>query len=109
MKLIGVDLHSNSLTACYLSENGSENSARLSLKELVKFQETLELKLLSSGGSNGQHAAFPRSNQEFGEQSRGSESESVRGTPKSVKKTDCHDARKAVGGTGGPGREPEVR
>ena len=50
MKFIGVDLHSNSLTACYLSENGSEEMRTFELKELVKFQETLELSDRDSRG-----------------------------------------------------------
>lgn len=41
MRFIGVDLHSNSLTACYLSENGSEELRTFDLKELGKFQATL--------------------------------------------------------------------
>src|SRR5690349_18046277 len=43
MRCIGVDLHSNSLTACYLDQNGSEQLRSFDLKELVKFQATLEL------------------------------------------------------------------
>src|SRR5689334_22204918 len=41
MRFIGVDLHSNRLTVCYLSENGSEEMRTFDLKELVKFQASL--------------------------------------------------------------------
>lgn len=41
MRFIGVDLHSNSLTACYLDQNGSEEMRTFDLKELVKFQASL--------------------------------------------------------------------
>src|SRR6185369_16109340 len=41
MKSIGVDLHSNSLTACYLSEDGTEQFRTFPLRELAAFQESL--------------------------------------------------------------------
>lgn len=41
MRFIGVDLHSNSLTACYLDENGSEEMQTFDLQELMKFQASL--------------------------------------------------------------------
>jgi transposase len=41
MRSIGVDLHSNSLTACYLSEDGTEQFCTFSLRDLAAFQESL--------------------------------------------------------------------
>ena len=42
MRSIGVDLHSNSLTACYLSEDDSEQFRTFALGELAAFQESLQ-------------------------------------------------------------------
>ena len=42
MRFIGVDLHTNSLTVCYLSENGSEAMRTFALKELKEFQASLD-------------------------------------------------------------------
>jgi transposase len=93
MRFIGVDLHSNSLTACYLDENGSEEMRTFDLKELVKFQESLaatdEIAVEASG--NTRH---------FKEAIKSLVSKVVVVNPsqfevirKSVKKTDRHDAR----------------
>ena len=93
MRFIGVDLHSNSLTVCYLSENGSEEMHTFDLKELVKFQASLaatdELAVEATG--NARH---------FKEAVKSLVSKVVVVNPsqfevirKSVKKTDRHDAR----------------
>jgi transposase len=42
MRYIGVDLHTNSLTACYLSDHGEEELRTFDLKELGQFQASLE-------------------------------------------------------------------
>jgi transposase len=41
MRSIGVDLHSNSLTACYLNQEGAEEFRTYSLRELSAFQASL--------------------------------------------------------------------
>lgn len=41
MRSIGVDLHSNSLTACYLSAAGTEEFRTFPLRELAVFQASL--------------------------------------------------------------------
>lgn len=93
MRFIGVDLHTNSLTACYLDENGSEQLCTFDLKELVKFQGTLELsdQLAVEATGNTRH---------FREAIKNLVSKVVVVNPsqfevirKSVKKTDRHDAR----------------
>jgi hypothetical protein len=81
------------LTACYLSENGSEEMRTFELKELVKFQETLKL--------NAQVAVEATGNtRHFREAIKSLVSKVVVVNPnqfevirKSVKKTDRHDAR----------------
>lgn len=93
MRFIGVDLHTNSLTACYLREDGSEEMRTFDLKELEKFQATLsssdEVAVEATG--NTRH---------FREAIKGLVSKVVVVNPsqfevirKSVKKTDRHDAR----------------
>lgn len=93
MRFIGVDLHTNSLTACYLSEDGSEEMRTFDLKELEKFQATLS--------SNDEVAVEATGNtRHFREAIKGLVSKVVVVNPsqfevirKSVKKTDRHDAR----------------
>jgi transposase len=93
MRFIGVDLHSNSLTACYLSEDGSEEMHTFDLKELEKFQASLD--------SSDQVAVEATGNtRHFREAIKSLVSKVVVVNPsqfevirKSVKKTDRHDAR----------------
>lgn len=93
MRFIGVDLHSNSLTACYLAENGSEEMQTFDLKELLKFQASL--------GSTDRLAVEATGNtRHFVGQVKSLVSQVVVVNPsqfevirKSVKKTDRHDAR----------------
>ncbi len=42
MRSIGVDLHSNSLTACYLQADQAEEMKTIKLSELATFQATLQ-------------------------------------------------------------------
>ena len=93
MRFIGVDLHSNSLTACYLDPNGSEEMCTFDLKELMKFQASL--------GSRDRLAVEATGNtRHFVGQVKSLVSQVVVVNPsqfevirKSVKKTDRHDAR----------------
>lgn len=93
MRFIGVDLHTNSLTACYLDENGSEAMSTFDLKELGEFQASLE--------SSDQVAVEATGNtRHFREAIKSLVSRVVVVNPsqfevirKSVKKTDRHDAR----------------
>jgi transposase len=41
MRFIGVDLHSNQLTVCYLTTSGQQTHRTFSLKEMASFQKTL--------------------------------------------------------------------
>ncbi|HEU4934493.1 MAG TPA: IS110 family transposase [Pyrinomonadaceae bacterium] len=93
MRFIGVDLHSNSLTACYLDPNGREEMGTFDLKELVKFQASLAVtdEIAVEATGNTRH---------FKEAIKDLVSKVVVVNPnqfevirKSVKKTDRHDAR----------------
>src|SRR5437868_11703982 len=44
MRFIGVDLHSNSLTVCYLTRAGQELDQTFSLKALAEFEQSLKRK-----------------------------------------------------------------
>ena len=93
MRFIGVDLHSNSLTVCYLDEQQHEELRTFALQELERFQATLSLhdEVAVEATSNTRH---------FREAIKNlvrkvvvvnpSQFEVIR---KSVKKTDRHDAR----------------
>ena len=93
MRSIGVDLHSNSLTACYLKEDGTQEFPTFSLRELAAFQASLcaedELAVEATGNTRW-----------FVKQVRGLVARVVVVNPsqfavirQSVKKTDRHDAR----------------
>ena len=93
MRFIGVDLHSNSLTACYLDENGSEQLCTFELKELLKFQATLELSDQLAVEATGNTRYFRAAIKNLVSKVvvvNPSQFEVIR---KSVKKTDRHDAR----------------
>lgn len=93
MRFIGVDLHSNSLTACYLAENGSEAMRTFDLKELEKFQASLESSDQVAVEATGNTRHFREAIKSLVSQVvvvNPSQFEVIR---KSVKKTDRHDAR----------------
>lgn len=93
MRSIGVDLHSNSLTVCYLSEAGTEEFRTFALRELATFQASLcaedELAVEATGNTRW-----------FVKQVKSLVARVVVVNPnqfavirQSVKKTDKHDAR----------------
>ena len=41
MRHLGVDLHSNNLVVCYLSEQGEQSFAKYQLSEIARFQRDL--------------------------------------------------------------------
>lgn len=93
MRSIGVDLHSNSLTACYLSQDGMEEIRTYNLRELGAFQASLsvgdELAVEATGNTRW-----------FVSQVKALVARVVVVNPsqfavirQSVKKTDKHDAR----------------
>jgi transposase len=93
MRCIGVDLHTNSLTACYLSADGKEELRTFALTDLGKFQAGLE-------GSDQVAVEATGNTRYFREAIKGLVSKVVVVNPrqfavirKSVKKTDRHDAR----------------
>ncbi len=93
MRSIGVDLHPNSLTACYLDEDGSEQLKTQSLRELNQFTQNLRATDVVAVEATGNTRYFV---EQIGARvSRvvvvnPSQFEMIR---KSVKKTDKHDAR----------------
>src|SRR5450631_4428885 len=93
MRDIGVDLHSNSLTACYLSESGSEELRTFDLKELAQFQASLEPTDQIAVEATGNTRYFVGAIKSLVSKVvvvNPSQFEVIR---KSVKKTDRHDAR----------------
>jgi transposase len=93
MRYIGVDLHSNSLTACYLDESGSEELRTFDLKELGQFQASLEPTDQVAVEATGNTRYFVGAIKSLVSKVvvvNPSQFEVIR---KSVKKTDRHDAR----------------
>lgn len=93
MRFIGVDLHSNQLTVCYLTKSGQETHRTFGLKDLAEFQKSLRrsdrLAVEATGNTRW-----------FVSQIKDRVAEVVIVNPnqfevirKSVKKTDRHDAR----------------
>ena len=93
MRFIGVDLHSNQITVCYLTNRGKEKLATFALNRLDEFLKTLKrtdrLAVEATGNTRW-----------FVEQVKGCVEQVVVVNPnqfevirKSVKKTDRHDAR----------------
>lgn len=93
MRFIGVDLHSNQLTVCYLTKTGKEKLATFALSDLADFLKSLKptdrLAVEATGNTRW-----------FVEQVKGRVEQVVVVNPnqfevirKSVKKTDRHDAR----------------
>lgn len=93
MRFIGVDLHTNSLTACYLSDDGSEEMRTFDLKALKEFQASLESSdqvAVEATGNTRHFRAAIKSLVSKVVVVNPSQFEVIR---KSVKKTDRHDAR----------------
>jgi transposase len=93
MRNIGVDLHSNSLTACYLEASGSEEMRTYDLKELGQFQASLEATDQVAVEATGNTRYFVGAIKSLVSKVvvvNPSQFEVIR---KSVKKTDRHDAR----------------
>jgi transposase len=93
MSFIGVDLHPNSLTVCYLNEEGQEALATYKLSELAAFVESLQADDQVAVEATGNTRYFVGQIQAHVAQVvvvNPSQFEVIR---KSVKKTDKHDAR----------------
>ena len=93
MRFIGVDLHSNQITVCYLTKSGQETHRTFALKDLAEFQKSLR---------RGDHLAVEATGNTrwFVSQIKGWVANLVIVNPnqfevirKSVKKCDRHDAR----------------
>jgi transposase len=93
MRYIGVDLHTNSLTVCYLDGSGSEELRAFDLKELGQFQATLSANDEVAVEATGNTRYFREAIKSLVRRVvivNPSQFEVIR---KSVKKTDRHDAR----------------
>lgn len=93
MRFIGVDLHTNSLTACYLSETGDEQLATYPLSALATFVASLQAEDQVAVEATGNTRYFVGQVQPHVAQVvivNPSQFEVIR---KSVKKTDKQDAR----------------
>lgn len=93
MRFIGVDLHSNQITVCYLTKSGKEKLASFSLVALAEFQKSLR-------GTDRLAVEATGNTRWFVAQIKGHVEQVVVVNPnqfevirKSVKKTDRHDAR----------------
>ena len=93
MRFIGVDLHSNQITVCYLTRQGKEKLSIFALNKLEEFLHTLKLTDRLAVEATGNTRWFV-------EQVKGLVEKVVVVNPnqfevirKSVKKTDRHDAR----------------
>jgi transposase len=93
MRSIGVDLHSNQITVCYLTTSGQETHRTFALKALADFQKTLRRSDRLAVEATGNTRWFVAQIKERVAEVvivNPSQFEVIR---KSVKKTDRHDAR----------------
>src|SRR5437870_6795650 len=93
MRFIGVDLHSNQITICYLTKSGQETHRTFSLKALAEFQKTLRRTDRIAVEATGNTRWFVGQIKELVAEFvivNPNQFEVIR---KSVKKTDRHDAR----------------
>jgi len=93
MRFIGVDLHSNQITVCYLTKSGKEKLATFALSKLSEFQQSLRSTDRLAVEATGNTRWFVAQIKELVEQVvvvNPSQFEVIR---RSVKKTDRHDAR----------------
>lgn len=93
MRFVGVDLHSNSLTACYLSENGNEEMRTFDFEELRKFQETLQVSDQVAVEATGNTRLFREAIKNLVSKVVVVNPNQFEVIRKSVKKIDRHDAR----------------
>lgn len=93
MRFIGVDLHSNQLTVCYLTKTGNDNLATFALSALAEFQKGLRRTDRLAVEATGNTRWFLAQVTQLVERVvivNPNQFEVIR---KSVKKTDRHDAR----------------
>ncbi len=93
MRSIGVDLHSNSLTACYLSQAGAEQLATWGLSDLTKFLATLRPDDQVAVEATGNTRWFSQQLQPHVRRVVIVDPNQFEVIRRSVRKTDKHDAR----------------
>jgi transposase len=93
MRFIGVDLHSNQLTVCYLTKSGKENLATFALNKLAEFQNSLRPTDHLAVEATGNTRWFVAQVKGLVEQVVVVNPNQFEVIRKSVRKTDRHDAR----------------
>ena len=93
MRFIGVDLHSNQITLCYLTKQGNEKLASFALNKLEEFLKTLKRTDRLAVEATGNTRWFVGQVKERVEQVVVVNPNQFDVIRKSVKKTDRHDAR----------------
>jgi len=93
MRFIGVDLHSNSWTACYLAADGKEELRTFSFSELAQFEASLESTDEVAVEATGNTRHFVKSIRNLVSKVVVVNPNQFEVIRKSVKKTDRHDAR----------------
>src|ERR1044071_6138660 len=93
MRSIGVDLHSNSMTVCYLTKKGLERLETYSLSDLAVFQKSLRRSDRVAVEATGNTRWFVEQIKERIRQVVVVNPNQFEVIRKSVKKTDRHDAR----------------
>lgn len=93
MRFIGVDLHSNQLTACYLTKQGEEKLSTFALTKLAEFQTSLRDTDRLAVEATGNTHWFVAQVKGLVEQVVVVNTNQFDVIRKSVKKTDRHDAR----------------
>src|SRR5215210_922767 len=93
MRFIGVDLHSNQITVCYLTKQGKERLSTFALSKLEEFQKTLKRTDRLAVEATGNTRWFVAQVKELVERVVVVNPNQFEVIRKSVKKTDRHDAR----------------
>lgn len=93
MRSIGVDLHSNSMTVCYLTKKGQETLSTYALSDLAQFQKSLRRSDRVAVEATGNTRWFVEQIKRLVRQVVVVNPNQFDVIRKSVKKTDRHDAR----------------
>jgi transposase len=93
MRSIGVDLHSNSMTVCYLTKKGQETLSTYALESLAEFQKSLRRTDQVAVEATGNTRWFVEQIKERVRQVVVVNPNQFEVIRRSVKKTDRHDAR----------------
>lgn len=93
MSYLGVDLHTNSLTVCYRTEQGRERIATYRINQMAAFRKTLRKRDQVAVEATGNTAWFIEQIRDRVKKVIAVDPNQFKVIRKSVKKTDKHDAR----------------